>query len=167
MSELKAFAGLHQAIARLCLRDGRQRREIAEAAEINPSVLSGYCSGRRVPSIEHLDRLLATLNMGVEDLTYELRSVAYRSPSNAPLVLWPQFFERKEGEAAALMLTTLMEEVRSLLRAQQVRELRNAGEETAPALPAKPATAPADTAPRRTGQQTASRRGKTKDRSAD
>ena len=47
MSELKAFAGLHQAIARLCLRDGRQRREIAEAADINPSVLSGYCSGRR------------------------------------------------------------------------------------------------------------------------
>jgi transcriptional regulator with XRE-family HTH domain len=98
MSELKAFAGLHQAIARLCLRDSRQRREIAEAAEINPSVLSGYCSGRRVPSLEHLDRLLTTLGVGVEELIYELRSIAYRSPGGSPLVLWPQFFERKEGE---------------------------------------------------------------------
>src|SRR5215470_6917178 len=124
MSELKAFAGLHQAIARLCLRDGRQRREIAEAAEINPSVLSGYCSGRRVPSIEHLDRLLTTLNMGVEDLTYELRSVNFRrSPGNTPMVVWPQFFERPEGDAAALVLTSLLEDVRGLLRAQHERDL--------------------------------------------
>jgi transcriptional regulator with XRE-family HTH domain len=50
MSELIAFAGLHQALARLCLRDGRPRKEIAEAADINASMLSGFCSGRRVPS---------------------------------------------------------------------------------------------------------------------
>src|SRR5436305_3362252 len=134
MSELKAFAGLHQAIARLCLRDGRQRREIAEAADINPSVLSGYCSGRRVPSLEHLDRLLTTMGMGVEELTYELRSVGYRSPGGGPpLVLWPQFFERKEGEGAAVLLTTLLEDMRALLRVQHAKELS----EAAPALPAE------------------------------
>ncbi|HZF11785.1 MAG TPA: helix-turn-helix transcriptional regulator [Thermoanaerobaculia bacterium] len=164
MSELKAFAGLHQAIARLCLRDGRQRREIAEAAEINPSVFSGYCSGRRVPSLEHLDRILTVLDMGVEDLTYELRSVAYRSPGGAPLVLWPQFFEKREGEGAALMLTTLLEEVRSLLRAQQARDLRSTA--PTPVLPVEddtPADPSAATAPQRKGRQSASpRRGQTK-----
>jgi len=169
MSELKAFAGLHQAIARLCLRDGRQRREIAEAADINPSVLSGYCSGRRVPSLEHLDRLLTTMGVGVEELTYELRSVGYRSPGGgSPLVLWPQFFERKEGEGAALLLTTLLEDVRSLLRAQYEREYRDNPPASAesPALPAEstPPTGPADTAPRGKRQKAAApRRGKTKD----
>ena len=47
-------------------------------------MLSGFCSGRRVPSLEHLDRLLTTLGVGIEDLTYELRTIEYRSPSAPP-----------------------------------------------------------------------------------
>jgi transcriptional regulator with XRE-family HTH domain len=115
MSELVAFAGLHQALARLCLRDGRSRKEIAEAAGINASMLSGYLSGRRVPSLEHLDRLLTEIGMGVEELTYELRSVGYRAAPTQPLVLWPQFFDNPEGEKAAALLTVLLENLRGML----------------------------------------------------
>src|SRR5947209_3435086 len=63
MSDLKLFAGIHQALGRLCLVDGRARREIAEAAGINPSMLSGYSSGRLVPSPEHLDQLHAAADL--------------------------------------------------------------------------------------------------------
>lgn len=115
MSELVAFAGLHQALARLCLRDGRTRKEIAEAAGINASMLSGYLSGRRVPSLEHLDRLLTEIGAGIEELTYELRSVGYRSAPTQPLVLWPQFLHNPEGEKAAAMLTVLLENLRGML----------------------------------------------------
>src|SRR3954471_15188799 len=78
MSELKAFEGLHQALAHLCLRDGRARKDIAEAAGINASMLSGYCSGRIVPSLEHLDRLLTSLGVALEDLAAELQMVNRR-----------------------------------------------------------------------------------------
>ena len=74
---LQVFAGIDQALARLCLRDPRPKREIAEAAGINASMLSGFCSGRRIPTLEHLDRLLTTLGVGIEELTYELRTVDY------------------------------------------------------------------------------------------
>jgi transcriptional regulator with XRE-family HTH domain len=116
-SALVAFAGLDQAISRLVLRDSRSRKEIAEAAGINASMFSGYCSGRKIPSVEHLDRILTTLGAGIEELTYELRAVDYRVQS-APLVLWPRFLGSQEGAAAAAVLTTLLEQVRELLLAQ-------------------------------------------------
>lgn len=118
MADLIAFAGLPQALARLCLRDGRQRKEIAEAAGINASMLSGFLNGRRTPSLEHLDRLLTEMNFTIEDLTYEMRAVGLRS-SNAPLVVWPQFLHKQEGEAAAAILTTLLESVQTMLREQE------------------------------------------------
>ena len=116
-AELNAFAGLHLAIARLCLRDGRPRKEIAEAAHLNASMLSGFCSGRRIPSIEHLDRLLTALDAGIEELTYELRALDY-GMSKAPLVLWPRFLKTEEGGEAAALLTKLLVEVRGLLMDQ-------------------------------------------------
>jgi transcriptional regulator with XRE-family HTH domain len=114
--QFQAFAGLPQALARLILRDGRSRKEIAEAAELNASMLSGYCSGRRVPSLEHLDRLLTTLDAGIEDLTYEMRTIQYKAPSapSVPLLVLPP----KEGAAAGAQLTVLLEDLRSLLEAQ-------------------------------------------------
>jgi transcriptional regulator with XRE-family HTH domain len=119
--QFQAFAGLPQALARLILRDGRSRKEVAEAAELNASMLSGYCSGRRVPSLEHLDRLLTTLNAGIEDLTYEMRTIQYKAPSAqaplAPLVVWPQL-QTKEGAAAGALLSVLLEDLRGLLEAQ-------------------------------------------------
>jgi transcriptional regulator with XRE-family HTH domain len=118
-AELKAFAGLPQALARLILRDGRSRKEIAEAAELNASMLSGFCSGRRTPSLEHLDRLLTTLGMGIEDLTYELRTIEYKSPVAPPLLLWPKFLDTKDGAAAAALLTILLDDLRGLLLAQR------------------------------------------------
>ena len=135
--ELQAFAGLPQALARLCVRDPRTRKEIAEAAGINASMFSGYLSGRRIPSLEHLDRILITLGVGIEELTYELRALEYRAPG-APLVLWPPVLHTREGEDAALMLTVLMQEVRDLLRAQQATMARlNTGRGTErPAVPA-------------------------------
>ena len=140
MSELIAFAGLHQALARLCLRDGRPRKEIADAADINASMLSGFCSGRRVPSIEHLDKLLTTLGMGIEELTYELRAVAYRSKAGeGPVVLWPQFLGKEEGQAAATVLTALLEDVRDLLQAQSTDRPRSGS-----AAAASPASAEAE-----------------------
>lgn len=132
MNELKAFAGLDKALARLIVRDGRTRKEIAEAAGINPSVFSGYCSGRLIPSLEHLDRILTTIGVGVEELIYELRALEYRAPG-APLVVWPPFLEKREGQAAPELLTTLLGEVRDLLRVQLKDERMAGGEEAAAA----------------------------------
>jgi transcriptional regulator with XRE-family HTH domain len=117
--ELRAFAGLPQALGRLILRDQRSRKEIAEAAQINASMLSGYCSGRRIPSLEHLDRILTTLGVGIEELTYELRALDYRAPSsNAPLVVWPKSNQPQESAAAGALLTILLSDLRDLLAAQ-------------------------------------------------
>ncbi|HEV7517567.1 MAG TPA: helix-turn-helix transcriptional regulator [Thermoanaerobaculia bacterium] len=132
-AELKAFAGLPQALARLILRDGRSRKEVAQAAELNASMLSGYCSGRRIPSLEHLDRLLTTLGVGIEELTYELRALDYRAPSNAPLVVWPKSLETKEGAAAGALLTVLLEDLRELLAAQARAAGNSPGPEPGPA----------------------------------
>jgi len=127
VSELKAFAGLDKALGRLIVRDGRTRKEIAEMAGINPSMFSGYCSGRLVPSIEHLDRILTAIGVGVEELTYELRALDFRAQSTpAPLVVWPPFLGKQEGAAASELLTTLLGEVRDLLRAQ-TKDERMAG----------------------------------------
>ena len=131
--ELQAFAGLHQALGRLVLRDGRPRKEIAEAADINASMLSGYLTGRRLPSLEHLDRLLTALGVGIEELTYELRAVDYRV-QNAPLVVWPKLLQTPEGESAAALLTSLLEEVRELLRARVLAEPRPVPSHPRPAL---------------------------------
>lgn len=141
--ELKAFAGLAQALARLALRDDRTRKEIAQAAGINASMFSGYLSGRRIPSLEHLDRILTTLGVGIEELTYELRALEYRAPGG-PLVLWPPVLKTREGEDAALMLTVMMQELRDLLRAQQTTMARlNSGSAAErPAVPAARKTEP-------------------------
>jgi len=152
-SELKAFAGLDQAISRLVLRDGRSRKEIAEAAGINASMFSGYCSGRKIPSLEHLDRILATLGVGIEELTYELRAVDYRSQS-APLVLWPRFLHSQQGAAAATLLTTLLEQVRSLLLAQ----VEGQAPEPGAGRPDKPDKPPSEAAPRGRRQRAAQSR---------
>jgi transcriptional regulator with XRE-family HTH domain len=155
VSELKAFAGLDKAIARLIVRDGRTRKEIAEVAGINPSMFSGYCSGRLVPSIEHLDRILTAIGVGVEELTYELRALDYRAPSAAPLVVWPPFLGKQEGAAASELLTTLLGEVRDLLRAQ-AKDDQMAGEEEAEE---EVDFAPTDPEPVKTGRRRVRRSG--------
>lgn len=77
--QLRVFRGLPKALGRLLLRDGRSRKEIAEAAGLNASMLSGFCSGRRTPSLEHLDRLLNELGVGLDELNFELLAMNYRS----------------------------------------------------------------------------------------
>ena len=121
--ELVAFAALPLGLARLILRDGRPRKEIAEAAGINASMLSGYTSGRRLPSLEHLDRLLTTMGFGLEDLVYEMRSNPYSSPPfstfpSSSLALAPQFFQTQQGEATGALLNVLLENLRAMLHAQ-------------------------------------------------
>jgi len=106
MSDLKLFAGIHQALGRLCLVDGRARREIAEAAGINPSMLSGYCSGRLVPSLEHLDRLLVALKRRPEDLVEELRAVSEMQEA------------REENQIAVAALERMLDEVRQVILAE-------------------------------------------------
>lgn len=103
MANLKIFAGLHQALGHMCLTDGRARREIAAAAGINPSMLSGYCSGRLVPSIEHLDRLLVALNRRPEDLVEELRAISETQQA------------RVANEIAEAALKRVLDEMRHLL----------------------------------------------------
>jgi transcriptional regulator with XRE-family HTH domain len=160
-AELKAFAGLPQALARLILRDGRSRKEIAEAADLNASMLSGFCSGRRIPSLEHLDRLLTTLGMGIEDLTYEMRTIEYRTASPPP-AHEPRGPRSKEEEAASAVLDLLLAELREIIAAQteEVRALLAAqGRSGAPAEPALAPTPPpvsrAEKAPRRRRQGSA------------
>jgi transcriptional regulator with XRE-family HTH domain len=140
--QFQAFAGLPQALARLILRDGRSRKDIAEAADLNASMLSGYCSGRRVPSLEHLDRLLTTLEAGIEDLTYEMRTIQYKAPNAqaAPLGVWPQL-QTKEGAAAGALLSVLLEDMRGLLEAQAQAQATGAQPLPEPA-PAPPAPRP-------------------------
>lgn len=91
---LQVFGGIDQALARLCLRDPRPKKEIAEAAGINASMLSGFCSGRRIPTLEHLDRLLTALGVGIEELTYELRTVDYHKE---PATLVPRARKLSSG----------------------------------------------------------------------
>jgi transcriptional regulator with XRE-family HTH domain len=107
MADLKIFAGLHQALGHMCLTDGRARREIAEAAGINPSMLSGYCSGRLVPSIEHLDRLLVALNRRPEDLVEELRAVSETQQARVANEIAEAAVKRVLGELRQLLLLEL------------------------------------------------------------
>jgi transcriptional regulator with XRE-family HTH domain len=138
MSELKAFAGLHQALAHLCLRDGRARRDIAEAAGINASMLSGYCSGRLAPSLENLDRLLTSLGVKLEDLASELRMVNQPRPATpAPLLDSP---EPKDELAAVRRLALLINDAYDLIQR---------GYAAAPEP--QPPSSPADAAPPRKG----------------
>lgn len=78
MGELRVFAFLPKALGSFCLGDGRARKDIAEAAGINPSMLSGYCSGRLVPSLDHLDRLLTALGRSADDLAEEMRFASHQ-----------------------------------------------------------------------------------------
>ena len=113
MADLKLFAGVHQALGHMCLRDGRARREIAEAAGINPSMLSGYCSGRLVPSLEHLDRLLVALHREPEDFIRELRFVTHTE--RALRSAKPPHATPEENEVAEATLKRILNEIRFLI----------------------------------------------------
>jgi len=128
MSDLRLFAGLPQALARICLTDGRTRREIAEEAGINPSMLSGYCSGRLTPSLVHLDRLLVALNCRLDRLVAELQAV-----DEAQLV-------RRATQNAVAKVDMILDDMKRILL-EHVRPLREAPEAAPPAEPAQPPAA--------------------------
>ena len=108
VDELRVFHGLPKALGRLLVRDGRPRKEIAEAAGLNASMLSGFCSGRRLPSLEHLDRLLSELGVGLDELSFELQAVRYRPGEGLPRALGsfpaphPRYEESRERMMADL-----------------------------------------------------------------
>jgi transcriptional regulator with XRE-family HTH domain len=141
VAELKAFAGLDKALSRLVLNDGRTRKEIAAEAEINPSMFSGYCSGRLVPSLEHLDRILTALGAGIEELIDELRRSQARGPATQPGG-GLSHLEQRTNAAAHEMLTTFLDEIRGLFRAQAqaVREAAEDADYEPEPLPPKPAS---------------------------
>jgi transcriptional regulator with XRE-family HTH domain len=146
MSELKAFAGLHQALAHLCLRDGRARKDIAEAAGINASMLSGYCSGRLVPSLEHLDRLLTALGVALEDLAAELRLVNQRRTPAAATLEVLSSPEPPEDEVATRLWATLLKDVARLVHEEARRSAAEPELEPEPLF--SPSRSPSDAPPR-------------------
>jgi hypothetical protein len=81
-----------------------------------------------------------------------MRADNYRTASS-PLVLWPKFLHTPQGELAAFHLTTLLEDVRSLLAAQAKDSRAATGEPAAegpPPAPPPPHATPSG--PRRPGR---------------
>ncbi len=117
MRELKVFTDLAVALTHLCVRDARSRKQIAVAAEINASMLSGYCSGRLVPSIDHLDRLLAAMGFSVYDLASEMDRAGEGRRRVRP-ELRRGFAKNEDSEAVTAILGRLLEEMRWMIEAE-------------------------------------------------
>ena len=69
---MQAFVGLHTVLSALKSDRGWTSRELARRANVNASMVSGYLSGRAVPSLDTLDRMLVALGVSVEELGREL-----------------------------------------------------------------------------------------------
>ena len=66
--DLSIFAGLGPTLRRLRRLRGMSQREVARAAGVTRPMISAYERERTLPSVETLDRLLATLGASLEEL---------------------------------------------------------------------------------------------------
>lgn len=71
--DLSIFAGLGPTLRRLRRLRGLSQREVARAAGVTRPMISAYERERTLPSVETLDRLLATLGTSLEELGRFLR----------------------------------------------------------------------------------------------
>jgi transcriptional regulator with XRE-family HTH domain len=72
---VSAFKGLPDALRLLCEREGRELKDIAAEAGVSASMLSGYLSARRTPSLATLEKLLEAMGVGLDGLAQALRVV--------------------------------------------------------------------------------------------
>lgn len=106
---VKALEGLETALRYACDMDVKRRsyRQIAKDSEISTSVLSTWFSGRRLPSLDGLGRLLDTLGLTLEDLG---RLVRERQPDEAaalPAVVGQPELAEQIGRAVARALAEM------------------------------------------------------------
>lgn len=71
--DLSVFAGLGPTLRRLRRLRGLSQREVAREAGVTRPMISAYERERTLPSVETLDRLLATLGASLEELERFLR----------------------------------------------------------------------------------------------
>lgn len=69
------FAGLGEALLRLRKTRGLTLVDLADKAGVARASLSAYESGKQVPSLESLNRLLVALATDLDELSLALKSV--------------------------------------------------------------------------------------------
>lgn len=79
---MNPFERLGPALALLRHRTGLRQMDVAERASATPAMISEYESGKRVPHLENLGRVLNVLGADVHDLANALRA-AEREASSA------------------------------------------------------------------------------------
>ena len=90
------FANLGRALARLRDLRGKTQAAVARAAGIGKSQLSKYESGKELPKMESLERVLAALGFGQLDFFYTLLLIDRgddprpAAPAREPLVVFEQ-----------------------------------------------------------------------------
>jgi transcriptional regulator with XRE-family HTH domain len=71
---MNAFAHLHEALSALRAQTGLPSKVVAKRAGLHASLVSGYMTGRSVPSLLSLGKLLDAMGKTVSDLGAELES---------------------------------------------------------------------------------------------
>jgi transcriptional regulator with XRE-family HTH domain len=105
------FANLGPALARLRGHRGQSQDAVARAAGIGKSQLSKYESGKELPKMESLERVLAALGFGQLDFFYALLLVdrgedrGPAAPAGEPLVV----FDRLMSAVLALYREIVIE----------------------------------------------------------
>ncbi|HEX3525639.1 MAG TPA: helix-turn-helix transcriptional regulator [Thermoanaerobaculia bacterium] len=105
------FANLGPALARLRSHRGQSQAAVARAAGIGKSQLSKYESGKELPKMESLERVLAALGLGQLDFFYTLLVVDRgddprpAAPAGEPVVV----FDRLMSAVLALYREIVVE----------------------------------------------------------
>ncbi|MEM9291398.1 MAG: helix-turn-helix transcriptional regulator [Acidobacteriota bacterium] len=66
------FEGLGEALRALRLKSGLKQSELADMAEATPAMLSSYETGKKLPALPTLERLLAAMQVDRFDLVNSL-----------------------------------------------------------------------------------------------
>lgn len=78
---MNPFERLGPALALLRHRTGLRQMDVAERAQATPAMISEYESGKRVPHLENLGRVLKVLGADVHDLANALRAAEREASS--------------------------------------------------------------------------------------
>jgi len=84
------FIHLSKALRWFRVHRGLKQRDVAAAADLSPSMLSGYEKGTRVPSLDSLARLLNALGVSLARLEEVLHHMARDEVSEAPRATPPR-----------------------------------------------------------------------------
>jgi transcriptional regulator with XRE-family HTH domain len=75
MTASKHFEGLGEALRLIRMRQDRKLSEVAEAAGITRAMLSSYETGKQLPSIGTLEKVMAALGVSLGELHLALLEV--------------------------------------------------------------------------------------------